>query len=114
MLPKKYIISGAWGYGGYEAAQYLNSLPNAKNLTLWADAYGVCEFFDGKCIQQPRIDTTKYKINYYFISLQAAENPRFQTNMDKNYVWRLNIDDRSKSFLKIYKANPEANLVGQN
>ena len=30
LLPKTYIINGAWGYGGYEAAQYMNNLPNAK------------------------------------------------------------------------------------
>ena len=54
LLPKTYIINGAWGYGGYEAAQYLNNLPDAKNITVWVDVYGVCEFFVGKCIVRPK------------------------------------------------------------
>ncbi|PJA88259.1 MAG: hypothetical protein CO139_04215 [Candidatus Moranbacteria bacterium CG_4_9_14_3_um_filter_36_9] len=30
LLPKKYVVTDAWGYGEYEAAQYLNSLPNPE------------------------------------------------------------------------------------
>lgn len=102
LLPKKYIISGAWGYGGYEAAEFLNKLPNAKELTLWADVYGVCEFFVGNCIHTSKIDPVKYPVDYYFRSLQSTINPRFKTNMGKD-IWRMRIDGRPKSFLKIYK-----------
>jgi len=106
LLPKKYIISGAWGYGGYEAAQYLNKMPNAKDLTVWVDVYGVCEFFVGQCIHTAKIDPEKYKIDYYLRSLQATINPRFKTNMSERSIWHLYIDNRPKSFLKIYKEMP--------
>jgi 4-amino-4-deoxy-L-arabinose transferase-like glycosyltransferase len=106
LLPKKYIISGAWGYGGYEAAQYMNKMPDAKNLTLWVDVYGVCEFFVGNCIHTAKIDPEKYKIDYYLRSLQATINPRFKTNMSENSIWHIYIDNRPKSFLKIYKEMP--------
>lgn len=43
-----YVLTEAWGFGGYELAQQLNSLPNAKNLTIWSDREGVNEFFVGK------------------------------------------------------------------
>lgn len=108
-LPKKYIISGAWGYGGYEAAQYLNSLPDAQNLTVWADSFGVCEFFVGKCIHKTRVNTDKYKIDYYFRSLQATLQMKFPHPMEKDPVWKLHIDDRPQSFLKIQKAKPITN-----
>jgi len=111
LLPKTYIINGAWGYGGYEAAQYMNSLPDAKNLKLWTDAYGVCEFFVGKCIHKAKVDTQKYTIDYYFQSLQATVPLNFPHPMESQAVWSLHIDDRSKSFLKINKAKP---AVGSN
>lgn len=37
------------GPGSYEAAQWLNSQPNAKELTIWTDKDGVCKFFVGQC-----------------------------------------------------------------
>ena len=106
LLPKQYIISGAWGYGGYEAAQYLNGLPDAKNLTVWSDVYGVCEFFAGRCTHSHHLDTTKYHIDYYFRSLQASVPLDFPHAMEKKAVWRINVDGRQKSFLKIEKAKP--------
>ncbi|MEI9967005.1 MAG: hypothetical protein WDN67_05300 [Candidatus Moraniibacteriota bacterium] len=45
------MVTGAWGYGGYEAAQVLNALPNAKNLVVWSDYDGFCPFFVGKCMR---------------------------------------------------------------
>ncbi|MFA9261894.1 MAG: ArnT family glycosyltransferase [Undibacterium sp.] len=37
------------GPGSYEAAAWLNSQPNAKELTIWTDKDGVCKFFVGQC-----------------------------------------------------------------
>ena len=31
LLPSDAVIADSWGYGGYEAAQYLNSLPDAEH-----------------------------------------------------------------------------------
>lgn len=104
LLPKKYIISGAWGYGGYEAAQFLNAMPDAEKLTLWTDVYGVCEFFKGKCIHKAKVDVSKYKIDYYFRSLQATVPLKFSHPMEEEPVWRIRIDERPKSFLKLHKA----------
>jgi 4-amino-4-deoxy-L-arabinose transferase-like glycosyltransferase len=51
LLPKKYIITDAWGYGGYEAAQFLNVRPDAKNNPAWSDSSGFCEFYAGPCVK---------------------------------------------------------------
>jgi hypothetical protein len=104
LLPKNYIISGAWGYGGYEMAEYLNALPDAKNLTVWADSYGLCEFFVGKCIHKEKVDTVKYPIDYYFLSLQATIGMRFPNPKEDDPTKTILINDRPKSFLKLYKA----------
>ena len=37
------------GAGSYEAAQYLNSLPDAEHMLIWTDKDGVCKFFVGRC-----------------------------------------------------------------
>jgi len=51
LLPKKYIITDAWGYGGYEAAQFLNYRPNAAETPVWSDSSGFCEFYTGPCVK---------------------------------------------------------------
>ncbi len=49
LLPQKYLINiKDMGDGNYEATQYLNNLPNAKNLKIWTDKRGVCQLFIGK------------------------------------------------------------------
>ena len=106
LLPNDYIISGAWGYGGYEAAQYLNNLPNAKNLTVWADSYGLCEFFVGKCIHKAKVNTSKYTIDYYFQTLQASVPMNFPHKLEAPSVWSQYINDRPESFIRLFKAAP--------
>jgi len=118
LLPEKYLITGSWGEGGYEAAEYLNSLPNAKNLTVWADYNGLCEFFIGKCLEIYKIDPDMPKIDYYVLTRRGGIrlnpdhirwlNPK---NVDAakyykkdNPVWRLNINGRPGNFIKIFKS----------
>jgi hypothetical protein len=109
LLPKNYIISGAWGYGGYEAAEQLNRLPDAEKLTVWADAYGFCEFFKGKCIHKAKVNTTKYPIDYYFQSLQSTLPMNFPHPMETHSFWSIYVDGRTKSYVKLYKAKPGEN-----
>ncbi len=71
LLPKSYTVDVKdMGDGSYEAAQYLNSLPNAKNLFVWTDKKGVCSFFVGKC--DSFYDSLSFKesptIDYFIIS----------------------------------------------
>jgi len=49
-LPKNFIVNlKGMGEGSFEAASYLNSLPNAHEMTIWSDKGAVCEAFAGNC-----------------------------------------------------------------
>lgn len=51
LLPQKYVLNlKDMGDGSYEAAAWLNNLPDSKNLVIWSDKGGVCEFFVGRCL----------------------------------------------------------------
>ncbi len=114
LLPKKHSVATAWGYGGYEAAQYLNSLPNARNMTAWADYEGFCNFFLGKCIRGSGIKKyeggTFKNIDYYVVTRRGKQLQAKRWNQIKeakviepNPVWRLFIHNRPNNFIEIYK-----------
>ncbi len=107
LLPKKYIITSGWGYGGYEAAQFMNNKPDAENTTVWTDSYGFCEFYIGKCIHKAKIRTEKYPIDYFYSTLQSQLRPNFvgpKYKEDGKPIWNLEIDGRYKNFVRIFEA----------
>jgi hypothetical protein len=116
LLPKDKIIADAWGYGGYEAATYLNSLPDADKLTVWADYYGICEFFKGNCVTDAIIDKNKYLVDYYIITRRGRTryNPALEINSSsvkaekyyskENPIWRLDINNREQNYIKVFRA----------
>ena len=51
LLPEQYFVNlKDMGDGSYEAAAYLNSLPNPEKLVIWSDKGAVCAVFKGKCV----------------------------------------------------------------
>jgi len=121
LLPQKYILSGAWGYGGYEAAQYLNSLPNAKNIVVWADYGGFSKFFKGTTYREYLSKKNWKPVEYYVFSQQGKMMYDYWCNKRKNTcqrkyiplnnfletktpVWEMYIGGRPDNFIKIYKA----------
>lgn len=51
ILPKEYFVNlKDMGDGSYEAAQYLNNLPEPEKLTIWSDKGAVCAVFKGNCV----------------------------------------------------------------
>ena len=120
LLPHKYVVTDAWGYGFYEAAGYLNSLPNAKDTIVWIDRNGLCQFFIGKCITSREVYLDHTGVDYLLItrrgSLIRKPVPVSKSEIDKNMfdkyyipkyfnnpVWQLNIDNRPGNFIKIIK-----------
>jgi len=101
-LPDRYLLSTPWGYGGYEAAQYLNALPDAENITVWADMYGMCEFFVGKCIRTQRLDTDRYPVDYLYRTFGGAISPKFP-HVSGDQVFRLEVAGRSGDYVKLIK-----------
>jgi len=106
LLPERYVLNHAWGYGGYEAAQYLNALPDAENLTLWANAHGVCEFFVGKCIRSQRLDIREHRVDYLFYAHRGPLASKFETESEE--VWRYYPDGRGDNYVKLLKNDPDA------
>ena len=103
LLPDRYLLFHAWGYGGYEAAQYLNGKPDAENLTLWTDSYGVCEFFVGKCIKKQKVNVEKYPIDYLMRTLRGQIAPKFEYQKEGKPEWDYAVGERKKNFIRLYK-----------
>lgn len=84
LLPRAYTVDVKdMGPGSYEAAQYLNALPDAKALTIWTDKSGVCKFFVGRCLDGLTFEKIKsYRIDYVVLSTgRAARTARmFDSN----------------------------------
>lgn len=64
-LPKEFSMADSWGYGMYEAAQWLNAQPDAKKMRVWADRQSFCRFFNGKCIRSSTIDLSITSPDYF-------------------------------------------------
>lgn len=121
LLSKGSVLSDAWGYGGYEAAQYLNTLPDAKHLTVWADYYGVCEFFVGKCLTAYSFDGNSVKPDYFVLTRRG--NIRYGSRFSqwekksgltayKYYVdtepaWQLVIDGHPGNYIRVIEVPVE-------
>lgn len=122
LLPKTALISDAWGYGGYEAAQHLNSLPDAKHLVVWTDYEGVCEFFRGTCMVKQYKYANDIRIDYAIVTRRGrilynpdhsrwAKEGNFYMKPaydNKNPEWQLTIDDRPGNFIKVVKVEGSA------
>jgi 4-amino-4-deoxy-L-arabinose transferase-like glycosyltransferase len=115
LLPQKYLVSDAWGYGGFEAAQYLNSLPNAENLKIWADYNGTCLFFNGGCeanfltMHNIRKKEDNMPTFQYFVSSRRGSilSKSLWKDLREDYqsvtIWEKDINNRPNNFIKIYK-----------
>ena len=120
LLPNKYIVDiKDMGDGSYEAAQYLNSLPNAENLFIWTDKKGVCYFFVGRCdsFYDPLSFEKSPSIDYFVISTSRKNKITTETrsktdipyDFEKIYNSRtaeysLSIGNRPGNYVKILKA----------
>lgn len=124
LLPNEQSIHDSWGHGFYEAAMYLNTLPNAKNLVIWSNSNTVCRFFVGKCLQSRQIDLSQVTPDYFVMSKRGVIKVRNQPVLKNNpwpkrdtayYVdkvqnnpdWQLLINDRPGNFVNIVRFEKE-------
>ena len=120
ILPKKFTINSTWGSGFYEAAQYLNSKPDPEELIIWTNSTAVCHFFKGRCINKNKINLEIVKPDYFVISKRGAIKMRkrfifvdenlskksseyYFDNIDNNYEWKIDINQRPENYVKIVK-----------
>ena len=118
ILPQKYVLNlKDMGDGSYEAAEYLNGLPNAENLIVWSDKRGVCYFFKGGCFGSFELNKGR-TIDYFVVSAgreirtarhipYKGRHNDFEVQVDKiyeldNYDYRLDIGGRPNNFIKIF------------
>lgn len=116
LLPEKYYLDVKdMGEGSYEAAEYLNSLPDAGNLDVWTDKRGVCVFFVGKCHSSLKSDLlSSGDIDYFVISSGRESrtvkmtgrlkigNKTFQDLYStENFTRKIEIAGRPNNFVKI-------------
>ncbi len=125
LLPRDYVLNlKDMGDGSYEAAQYLNSLPDLKNLKIWTDKNGVCTFFQGLSCSSSVGNVKNGDYFDYFVVSSGRESrtskmvlARFNggndkiTRLDRFYQlegkdleWKLEIGERPNNFVKIIKA----------
>lgn len=120
LLPKKYYINFKdMGSGSYEAAQYLNSLPDPEGLRVWTDKQGVCSFFKGICsgtFSSQSLNTIDF--NYFVVSsgrenrtirINASKTIRGKTfdniyHNEKDVAYRLELGGRPNNYVKIIDA----------
>lgn len=124
LLPQEQSIHDSWGHGFYEAAMYLNELPDAKNLVIWSNSNTVCRFFVGKCLQSRQIDLAQVTPDYFIMSKRGVIKVRNQPVLKNNpwptrdtgyYVekiqnnpeWQLLINGRPDNFVNIVRFEKE-------
>lgn len=125
LLPPVYTIDiKDMGSGSYEAAEYLNSLPDAHSLAIWTDKRGVCKFFVGTCLDGFNFsEIPSEELDYVIISTgresrteRMLVNPyllndegliRFDTYYQKtDPVYELLINGRAGQFVRIFPFTP--------
>ena len=112
------------GAGSYEMAQYLNTLPDAKNMLIWTDKDGVCKFFVGRCKRGRNYETLREEGLDYIIVSSGRENRttkmmtgdvviqkpgliRFdQYYTNTNPVFQILINNRPSHFVKVFRFEP--------
>jgi hypothetical protein len=119
-LKKDFVIHDAWGYGLYQAAEYLNALPAAeKPIYIWSDRNGICQFLVAhvQCVSGFKIDRQQTPLSYIVISKRGLERgykPRYiipgtdkseyaaeYIGIEKTALWRLDILGRPDNFIMV-------------
>lgn len=127
LLPKQYVLNiKDMGDGSFEAAQYLNSLPNAQKLIVWTDKRGVCTFFRGECHSGFDFDKSKISFDYFVISSGRENRTTKMTlsrvnggnttlfRLDKLYElqnpeFEIKIGERPNNFVKVISSKNAIN-----
>ncbi len=118
LLPSRYVLNlKDMGDGSYEAAQYLNGLPNAHNLTIWSDKGATCESFVGRCkVGFHKNDVQGIDFDYFVAStgrksrsLKMSGPFKDPVSFSKLYSssspadFKINFGNRPNNFIKVVK-----------
>jgi len=111
ILPKGMIVNlKGMGEGSFEVTNYLNSLPNVRNIIIWTDKNTVCERFAGICYTDFNPKTQLKKIDYFVVSkdrelrtlkLVPLELKKAYKSVDP--VFEVIIGNNPNNFVKVVK-----------
>ncbi|MDD5397110.1 MAG: glycosyltransferase family 39 protein [Candidatus Moranbacteria bacterium] len=118
ILPNNFIVNlKGMGEGSYEAATFLNNLPNAHDMTIWSDKGAVCERFVGRCfIDFKKATFEKTTFDYFVVSTDrksrtlklsgaVRKNADFAKAYEtKNPAFDVIVDNNPNNFVKVIKA----------
>lgn len=123
ILPQEnYLDVKDMGPGSYEVAEYLNSLPDAENISVWTDKKGVCVFFKGHCYGDLSHDELKdVSLDYVAVSWGRKSRTTSMINsrqkmyshpifnfakyydQQENVVFELLINNRPSQYIKVIR-----------
>lgn len=114
LIPKQYSYSKLWGFGGYEAAQFVNDqMKDVENPVVWSDYDGFCPFFRGECViplgPKWASEGRLRKIDYYVLTYQGQKKNKpslkalQEISPKSELVWELYIDGRTDNYVRVYK-----------
>lgn len=118
-LPKQYILNiKDMGDGSYEAAQFLNALPNARELNIWSDKGAVCAVFIGNCTTNfKKRDFINSDFDYFVLSMgRQSRTLKLSLGVNDHYdfkkayetnetIFNLVLGDHPSNFVKIIDTN---------
>lgn len=118
ILPKSMIVNlKGMGEGSVESAYYLNTLPGAREMTIWSDKGAVCEAFVGRCFIDFKKKTFEENEISYFVlstdrrsrSLKMSGGGKEPIDFEKLYAstnpeFEVVIGERDINFVKVIKA----------
>lgn len=126
LLPNNYYTDlKDMGTGSYEAAQFINSLPDAENLQVWTDKKGACPFLKAKCytgftypklraadldyaiVSAGRESRTKKMVTPATIKKDLLRFDTLYDRTDEDVVYKLEINDRPENFVKVIRLDQE-------
>ncbi len=112
LLPKDDILNiKDMGDGSYQAAEYLNNLKDAKNLTIWADKRGVCYAFIGNCtttLDLKRIEKDNIKFDY-FVTSRTKKNL-----ISRKYLRELRKKNTPKNTINFKELYDEKKIIAEH
>lgn len=128
LLPKKYYTDlKDMGTGSYEAAEFINSLPNADRLKVWTDKRGACSFMKAKClsgfdymefreegidyaiVSSGRESRTKKLVGTYIYTNKKGliRFDKLYDKDDEDVIYKLEINGRPRNYVKVIRFDME-------
>jgi len=104
-----YVVTDAWGYGGYELAQKMNKLPNAQDLSVWVDREGFSNFFVGKSYWRGRYNPFDYNPDYLILTERGKAiftRALERYNDGYRYLYAIVAGAGENSILEYYQREP--------